>query len=712
MRLSVLTWMAMAAVFAVAGAVCADDRSGRTDWPGYLGGDDRNHYSALDQINRSNVAELEVAWMYHTGDAEPEGRSQIQCNPLVINGVLYASSPRSKFFALNAATGAPLWTFDPLAEGGSAGGGAVNRGLAYWVNGADRRIFAGAGSRLYALDAATGQPIASFGEKGSIDLHLGLPDWAQKLYAVITSPAVVYKDLLIVGVRMNEAHPSAPGDVRAFNVRTGALAWSFHTIPHPGEPGYETWPADAWEHFGGANCWAGMALDAERGVVYVPTGSAAYDFYGADRPGANLYANSLLALDAATGQRKWHYQMVHHDLWDRDLPAPPNLFTLERDGRRIPAVAQITKSARVFVFNRETGEPLHPIEEQPFPASDLPGEATWPTQPVPVRPPAFGRQAMTEAEVTDISEASHTAVLDRFKRTRSAGQFIPPSREGTIIFPGFDGGGEWGGAAVDPHGILYVNASEMPWILQMVDLSEQGGATRSARMHYARHCLYCHGVQRQGDPIGEYPPLVELGRRMSRDDIRTMLRDGKGKMPSFQHLPEAQVEELITYLLAPVTAGAPAQKSESGAAAPQFSHTGYNRFLDPEGYPAVKPPWGTLAAIDLNKGEIKWQRTLGEVPELSARGLPPTGTENYGGPVVTAGGLIFIAATKDEKIRAIAADTGERLWETSLPAGGYATPATYAVGGRQYLVIAAGGGKMGTKSGDAYVAFALRESAR
>ena len=274
---------------------------GRTDWPGYLGGNDRNHYSALGQIDRSNVARLEVAWMYHTGDGDAEGRSQMQCNPLIIEGVLYASSPRLKFFALNAATGARLWTFDPYAEGGGPGGGGVNRGVACWKDGADRRIFAGAGSRLYALDAGTGQPIAGFGEKGSIDLHTGLPDWAQQLYAVITTPGVVYKDLIIAGVRMNEAHPSAPGDVRAFDVRTGALVWSFHTIPHPGEPGYETWPADAWEHFGGANAWAGMALDAERGIVYVPTGSAAYDFYGGDRSGANLYANSLIALDAATG---------------------------------------------------------------------------------------------------------------------------------------------------------------------------------------------------------------------------------------------------------------------------------------------------------------------------------------------------------------------------------------------------------------------------
>jgi len=697
----------------LAGSVAAAADFPPTDWPGYLGGDDRNHYSALDQIDRSNVARLEVAWTYHTGDGDGQGRSQMQCNPLIIDGVLYASSPRLKFFALNAGTGVPLWTFDPYSEGGGPGGGGVNRGVAYWSEGAERRIFAGAGSRLYALDAGTGKPVVGFGEKGSIDLRTGLPDWAQQLYAVITTPGVVYKDTIIVGVRMNEAHPSAPGDVRAFDVRTGALRWSFHTIPHPGEPGYETWPADAWEHFGGANAWAGMALDAERGIVYVPTGSAAYDFFGADRPGANLYANSLIALDAATGERKWHFQTVHHDLWDRDLPAPPNLLTLVRDGKQIPAVAQITKSAFVFVFNRETGEALHPIEERSFPPSDLPGETAWATQPIPLRPPSFGRQSMTEADVTDISETSHAAVLDRLKRARSAGQFVPPSREGSIVFPGFDGGGEWGGAAVDPDGVMYVNASEMPWILQMVDLAEQGGGggTRSARMLYARHCLYCHGTQRQGDPAGEYPALIDLERRMNADAVHALLRDGKGKMPSFLQLPEGQVDELIAYLFSPVQPFVPAAPTGEKAA-PQFSHTGYNRFLDPEGYPAVKPPWGTLTAIDLNRGEIKWQRTLGEFAALTARGIPATGTENYGGPVVTAGGVIFIAATQDEKIRAFAKDTGDPLWEAALPAGGYATPATYSVDGRQYIVVAAGGGKMGTKSGDAYVAFALPEGAR
>jgi quinoprotein glucose dehydrogenase len=315
--------------------------------------------------------------------------------------------------------------------------------------------------------------------------------------------------------------------------------------------------------------------------------------------------------------------------------------------------------------------------------------------------------------VTDISESSRAAVLDRFKRVRSGGQFVPPSREGTVIFPGFDGGGEWGGAAVDPDGVMYVNASEMPWILQMVNLSEQAkGPSRGARMLYARHCLYCHGVRRQGDSAGEYPPLTNLEGKLTRDDIRMMLREGKGKMPPFQHLPSGQVEELITYLLEPIAQPVSPKSSGDDNALPRFGHTGYNRFLDPDGYPAVKPPWGTLTAIDLNRGEIKWQRVLGELPELTAQGIPPTGTENYGGPTVTAGGILFIAATRDEKFRAFDTASGELLWETTLPAGGYATPATYRVDGRQFVVIAAGGGKMGTKSGDSYVAFALPAGTR
>jgi quinoprotein glucose dehydrogenase len=457
---------------------------------------------------------------------------------------------------------------------------------------------------------------------------------------------------------------------------------------------------------GGANAWSGISVDHERGLVYVPTGSPAWDFWGGDRHGENLYGNCILALRAATGERVWHFQLVHHDLWDRDLPQAPVLVKVRRGERLLDAVSQATKSGHVFVFDRETGEPLFPVEERKVPPSDLEGEQAWPTQPVPVKPPAFARQTFTGEDATDLSPASHEAVVARLRQVRSAGQFVPPSTQGTMIFPGFDGGAEWGGSAFDPEThLLYVNANEMPWILEMLELPPPGrGGTLGTRV-YAQHCTVCHGVDRRGDPQGQFPPLTGLAARAKRADVEGLLERGKGVMPAFAFLPRAEREAVAAYVL-----GAKEPDHAAGEAARSgrpYTHLGYNRFLDPEGYPAVKPPWGTLSAIDLDRGEIRWSVPLGEVPELTKRGVPPTGTENYGGPIVTAGGLLFVAATKDERIRAFDKRTGQVLWEATLPAGGYATPATYEAGGRQYVVIPAGGGKMGTRSGDAYVAFAL-----
>ena len=494
--------------------------------------------------------------------------------------------------------------------------------------------------------------------------------------------------------------------MRAYDARSGAIRWTFHTIPKPGEPGHETWPPEAWKTAGGANAWSGISVDHARGLVFLPTGSPSWDFWGGDRHGENLFGNSVLALKAATGERVWHYQVVRHDLWDRDLPQAPVLVSVRRGGREVDAVAQATKSGHIFVFDRETGEPLFPIEERNVPASDLKGERAWPTQPVPVKPPAFARQAFAEADATDISPASRAAVLERLRRVRSGGQFVPPSTQGTIIFPGFDGGAEWGGSAFDPETrLLYVNANEMPWILEMLELPPPGeGGTLGARV-YAQHCTVCHGVGGKGDPQRQFPPLTGLADRKKKPDVVTLLEKGKGVMPAFAFLPPAEIEAVASHVL-----GEPEldhAKGEAAKAGRPYTHLGYNRFLDPEGYPAVKPPWGTLNAIDLDAGEIRWSVTLGEVPELTKRGLPPTGTENYGGPIVTAGGLVFVGATKDQRFRAFDKRTGKRLWETTLPAGGYATPATYEKDGRQYVVIAAGGGKMGTPSGDVYMAFAL-----
>ena len=492
------------------------------EWRAHGGDPGHTQHSPLAQITPANVARLRVAWTYHTGDARADDRSQIQCNPVVVDGVLYATSAGLKAFALDAATGRELWRFDPFAAGAEESALGVNRGVVVWGDGAERRVLYSAGQYLFALDARTGKLVPGFGKGGRVDLREGLGRDPAGLFVLSTTPGAVYRDLLILGTRVHEGPgPSAPGHVRAYDARTGAIRWTFHTIPRPGEPGYETWPPDAWKTVGGANAWSGISVDHARGLVFLPTGSPAWDFWGGDRHGANLFGNCVLALKAATGERVWHYQVVRHDLWDRDLPQAPVLVTVKRDGREVDAVAQATKSGHVFVFDRETGEPLFPIEERTVPASDLKGERAWPTQPVPVKPPPFARQSFTEEDATDISPASRAAVLERLRRVRSGGQFVPPSTQGTMIFPGFDGGAEWGGSAFDPETrLLYVNANEMPWILEMLELPPPGeGGPLGARV-YAQHCTVCHGIDRQGRPAGTVPaahrargPEEEAGRR-------------------------------------------------------------------------------------------------------------------------------------------------------------------------------------------------------
>jgi len=677
----------------------------RKQWRWYLGDPGRTHYSTLSQITPKNVGELKEAWVYHSG-----GSAQIQCNPLMVDGVLYGVSAERRIFALDAATGKELWTFTAPDEQASK---SVLRGIQYWESGRDKRLMVAIGHHVYALNARTGALVEPFGEHGAIDLKSFYERDVRELSVSVTSPGVIYRNVMVMSVRVSEALPAAPGDIMAFDVRDGKKVWEFHTIPHPGEAGYETWPPDAWRRAGGANCWAGMALDEKRGIVYIPTGSASYDFYGANRKGANLYADCLLALDAATGKHVWHFQTVHHDLWDRDLPAPPTLVTVTREGKRRDAVAQTTKSGFVYVFDRATGESLFPIEERAVPASDIPGEEAWPTQPFPLKPAPFARQKFTEDLVTDRTPAAHAAVLDKLRQTRASGQFVPPSLDGTMIFPGFDGGAEWGGAAVNPKtGVLYVNATEMAWIVALFELTDKvgGGDAAIGKRVYEENCALCHGVDLKGDAQGLFPPMRDLQKKYSNAQMADIIRLGKDRMPGFEYLKGPEVDAVVKYICALESAserGAP----DPVAAAQQpkerwFNHGGYNRFVDPDGFPAVKPPWGTLSAIDLNTGEYKWQKPLGESPES---GLANTGTENYGGPVVTAGGLVFIAATKDSRFRAFDERSGAVVWEATLPAAGFATPCTYEVAGRQYVVIAAGGGKLGVATGDAYVAYALPE---
>ena len=673
----------------------------RRTWSVFGGGPDNIHYSSLDQINRDNVHSLQVAWTFDSGDQHP--KSEMECNPIVVDGVLYATTPNGNVVALDAATGDLRWRYD-ATEGLRNIGKVRNRGVTYWSDGADRRIFVGVRQFLVSLDAATGKPITSFGKAGRVDLREGLGREPLN-WVTMTSPAVVYKDLVMVGGAMSETLPASPGDIRAYDVHSGQLRWSFHTIPHPGELGYKTWPKTAWTYSGAANNWPGMTIDAKRGIVFVPTGSAASDFYGANRVGDDLFANCLIALNAETGKRIWHFQFVHHDIWDRDPPSAPALVTVKRNGQDVDAVAQTTKQGYVFVFNRETGKPLFPIKTQKYPPSDLEGEVTAKEQSLPVLPAPFARQKLTADMITTRTPEAHQEALERFMKLRSDGQFIPGSTQGTIIFPGYDGGAEWGGGAFDPTtGLLYVNANEMAWVLRLVPQKPRTGEA-NGREIFLRNCSACHRADRTGAPP-EFPSLIGLADRYEEGSVRQLIAEGQGRMPGFANIGLDQLQAVFEY----VYYGKETTVKDNGPSPldAKYISDGYNKFLDMDGYPAIQPPWGTLTAIDLNSGKTAWKIPLGEYPELAAQGLTGTGSENYGGAVVTAGGLLFIGATNYDKVfRALDKATGKVLWQTTLPAAGNATPSTYEVNGRQYVVIAAGGGKSPAPTGGSLVAFAL-----
>ena len=649
-------------------------------------------YTTLKQITPANVTKLTKAWEYDTNDAFPG--SEIQCRPVFSNGVLYATTPKGRLVAIDAATGTEKWSFNPNPPN-QRNNKFRNRGITLYKNGTTERVFYGVRQFIYAVDGKTGKLAFTF------DLREGLGRPPQTLSVTNTTPGVIFNDLLILGTLVSEDLPSAPGFIRAWDVNTGKLRWTFHTIPQPGEFGYDTWPKGAHEITGGANSWAGMTLDAKRGIVYVPTGSASYDFYGSNRIGDNLFANCLLALNAATGERKWHHQFVKHDVWDRDLPTAPVLVTLKRNGKPIDAVAQATKSGFVFVFDRDTGNPIFDIVERDVPASDIPGEQLAKRQGLPVAPPPFARQQVTEAILSHRTPGTFAAVAEQFAKLKTGPQFTPPSMEGTLIFPGFDGGAEWGGQAFDPEtGLFYVNANEMAWVLKIIP---RPGGSADGKALYLKNCASCHREDLAGTPP-EFPTLINIGKKLSTDDLGAIIRNGAGRMPAYSNLSRLELRAIVNY----VATGANEKVAATNQSLnPQLPYTmdGYNKFLDPDGYPAIAPPWGTLSAIDLNKGTIAWQIPLGEHPKLNQ---PDTGSENYGGPIVTASGLVFIAATNfDNKFRAFDKKTGKLLWQTELPAAGNATPEVYEWQGRQYIVIACGGGKSGAPSGSKYLAFAL-----
>ena len=695
-------------------------------WKVYGGSKDGAHYSSLTEIDTNNVNQLRVAWTFHTGDADTAFHTQIQCNPIVIDGVLFGTTPKMKLFALNAATGKQIWLFDPDAKIKDTSAQTrllmmfsnTGRGVTYWTDGKnDKRVFYTAGDQLFCVNAVNGNSVTTFGNNGHVDLHEGLERDIKDRFITSNTPGIIYKDLLIMGSRVAEDASAAPGDIRAYDVHTGKIKWIFHTIPHPGEWGYDnTWQdKQAWKHVGGANCWAGMSLDEDAGIVFIPTGSVSFDFYGGKRAGDDLFGNCILALDAATGRRIWHFQTVHHDLWDRDLPTAPVLVRIRKNEKEIDAVAQATKTGFIFLLDRRTGKPIYPVEEKPVPtASELAGEQPSPSQPIPTLPKPFVRQTLTAADLNNmVADSSFQDIKNRLAGYKTGNMFNPPSKEGTVIFPGFDGGAEWGGPAFDPStAILYVNSSEMPWVLTMVDVKDKPARTENyleaGRRLYMHNCMGCHGPERKGS--GNYPSLIGVNKKYDEGRFHQLISSGRAMMPAFNQLTEQEKSAMASFILdLKVNQSkkfAAEQKTADTFLHLPYTNTGYNKFLTKEGFPAVKPPWGTLTAINLNTGEFVWKDTLGDYPEFKAKGIH-TGTENYGGPVVTAAGLLFIAATSDSKIRAFNKRTGKLLWEADLPACGFATPAVYNINGKQYVVIACGGGKLKTKSGDSYVAFAL-----
>ncbi|MFC3201738.1 PQQ-binding-like beta-propeller repeat protein [Alteromonas oceani] len=685
-------------------------------WRYYNGDQQGQHFSSLTQINKHNVSQLEIAWqMDITGQGDP------QTNPLIIGDKLFGFTPGLTVFAVDATNGKKLWEFNPKLKGSKLPSGKLftgpSRGLAFYEGKEKSYLVAGVMNYLFAIDKDTGERVSSFGNDGAIDLRKNLGGDYTKHYVSLTTPGVIFNDLYIVGYRTSENPPAPIGNIRAYNLTTGELAWQFRTMPDNTSPHAASWSDPSYANTGGANSWAGMALDEENGIVFVPTGSAVPDFFGGSRLGDNLFANTLLALNARTGEKLWHFQTVHHDIWDRDLPSPPSLLTVRHKGQVRQVVAQPTKQGFLFVFDRLTGEPLFDIKEQAFPPSALEGEVTSPTQPVPVLPEPYARQHLTEALLTDRTPEANAWAKAEFNNMISEGLFVPfTTDQPTVIFPGFDGGAEWGGAAVDPdQGVIFINSNDIAWTGSMVEATQHADKGHNL---YAQNCAVCHGEDRSGSPPA-FPSLIDIGNKLADHDIKNVIKNGRGRMPQFAGLTKQELTDLTSFLTdeKPPSSEEPAKTGDkvemvspfNSAKNARYYFSGYHKFLDPDGYPAVKPPWGTLNAIDVATGQYLWRKPLGEYPELAAAGLTNTGSENYGGAVVTASGLLFIGATiYDRTIRAFDTSDGKILWQAQLPYAGTATPATYMVDGVQYIVISTNNARNPKgQQGAAYVAFKL-----
>ncbi len=690
-------------------------------WKRYEGEPGATSFSGHAQIDRSNVAQLEIAWAYPSA-----GVADI--NPIVSDSFMYVIGEGGSIVALHAGTGEELWVHHSEVPGG-----VRMHGLMYWESEdrRERRVLYQKGNYwLLALDAFTGQPAAGFGDGGKVDLRPGL-GLEPRLVARATSPTpgVVFEDRIILGSAPGEGYVAGPGHIRAFDIRTGQQEWIFHTLPKPGEHGYDTWPEGRSDNGGGANAWGGMSVDDERGIVYVPLGSANYDFYGIDRHGENLFANSLVALNARNGERLWHFQTVHHDLWDYDLTATPVLLTVDHEGKMTDIVVLATKTGFVFAFDRVTGEALWPIEERPVPPSEMPGEQAWPTQPFPTKPESF--IPLTMSLDTDINPylvpEDRDSLIQLTRSMQYKGMFTPPSTRPTLQVPGNRGGANWGSTAGDPRdGTFYVLSYNMPSVLHLLPIVAGNAGTGGSpfdrgQLVYQENCQICHGADLQGQPASGVPSLVGVTNRLSHDEFQSVIRNGRNMMPPWPLISTAEMELLQLFLSNPelaLSSGQTVSTGEMPGSEPTRYQSGWVHILDSQGAPIIKPPWFRLTAYDMNEGTIKWQVPVGEADHLAAQGIHNTGSARWlrGGPAVTAGNLVFVNSLS--KLRAYDKDTGEELWAGDLPADGEGIPAVYALNGRQYIVVSATAGAPLSQQPEFqrervphYVAFALPESA-